>query len=63
MREGKSGSSLPLLVSPSNIVCPARLKLSACMEFGEKLLSNHIMTVYERKVIAAKHCTDKAELL
>ena len=33
MREGKSRSSLPLLVSPSNIVSPARLKLNPCMKF------------------------------
>ena len=32
------------------------------MEFKKKLLSKRIMTVYEKKLIAAKHCTYKAEL-
>ena len=36
MREEKSRSSLPLLVSPSNIVSPARLKLNPCMKFRKK---------------------------
>ena len=50
MREGKSRSSLPLLVSPSNIVSPARLKLNPCMKFRKKLLSKRIVTVYQRKL-------------
>ena len=32
------------------------------MEFKKKLLSKRIMIVYERKLIAAKNCTYKAEL-